>query len=241
MTTEQRQQQNRTDGPHVLPTTSAGPPVRHDPAERLAELFRLLADGQEWSAKRLSERLAVTARTIRRDMQLLKRKGLATQSRGGHGSYRLVLESFCQTPLLNVREVLALLVMAGGHSVADECGQALETVVKIVTLQPQRLREPLVALANLIRSQSADARQWLCRQCWLPVVLEGLLGPRPLKIWLTAASPQDWLMPLEIVPSALALRGTQWTLRAAQVSKVQGEITLDLSHVEKVEFVGCDG
>ncbi|HUE70239.1 MAG TPA: HTH domain-containing protein [Pirellulaceae bacterium] len=238
MTTEPQYQQLRTDGRHPFPSKpSDGPSVPRDRVERFVELIRLLADGREWPAKRLSAELQVTVRTIQRDMQLLEKKGLAARKTGRQGSYRLIQETAWEGPRLSAREVIALLVMAAGDELDKDDSVALEAVHKIISFQPQNMRDRLLEFTDLLRSQPAASRQWLCRQGWLATILEGLAGTRPLKVWLTPLPGQARAVPLEIVPTAFAMRSGQWILRSHRVSPAGGEVTLELAQVAKVEFV----
>lgn len=242
MTTERQHQQLRTDRRHSFPgNRSGGSSAARDRVERFVELIRLLADGREWPAKRLSAELEVTVRTIQRDMQLLEEKGLATRKTGRQGSYRLIQETAWEGPRLSAREVIALLVLAAGDESDTDDSVALEAVLKIISFQPQNVRDRLLEFTNLLSSQPAASRQWLCRQGWLATVLEGLAGTRPLKVWLTPLPGQAPAVPLEIVPTAFAMRSGQWILRSNRVSPAGGEVTLELARVRRVEFEAKTG
>jgi predicted DNA-binding transcriptional regulator YafY len=238
MTTEQPHQQIRTDGRHSFPGKSSGElAAPRDRAERFVDMICLLADGGEWPAKRLSAELKVTVRTIHRDMQLLEAKGLATRKCGRHGSYRLAQDTAWERPRLVTKEVIALWILAArDEASAHGGGLALEAVLKIIRNQPENVRRPLLELTDLILSQPAAARTWLCRQAWLATLLEGVVATRPLKVWLEAKPGQRPEPPLEIVPSGLTVHSGHWMLQSHHVSPTGGIVTFELAQLTSAEF-----
>ena len=231
---ESSQRQLRADGRHSFPGKSSGAP--RDRAERFVELMGLLADGHEWPARQLSEELNVSVRTIHRDMQLLKSKGLAIRKRGKHGSYRLVREPAWERPLLNPRELIALFILAQREAaVTPGADLALEATIKIIGFQPEKVRRPLLALHEVMQRQPEASRHWLCRQSWLPVLLEGIVETRPLLIQLTS-SIGSASEPMEIMAAAIDNGQELWILQSHHVSPRSGEVSIELAHVASVEF-----
>ncbi len=205
----------------------------------------LLAEGREWPAKRLSEELQVTVRTVHRDMKLLEAKGLAMRTNGRKGAYRLIQETAWERPQLTLREVITLLILAGRQADSEppiEPEPAFSAVTKLIQFQPSAARQRLEALANLMsRSPNVAAGHWLCSQSWLAVVLEGLIETRPLQLWLREPSGQVAAAPIALVPSSLEFCEGQWLLRSLRVSPEGGMLSLELECVAAAEFDGESG
>ncbi|WP_344247893.1 helix-turn-helix transcriptional regulator, partial [Actinocorallia libanotica] len=93
-----------------------------DPSDRLLRLLSLLQAPREWPGPELADRLGVTPRTIRRDVERLRRLGYPVHAvQGNIGGYRLSAGKAMPPLLLDDEEAVAVAVglrTAAGGSVA---------------------------------------------------------------------------------------------------------------------------
>jgi len=120
---------------------------------RLLELLSLLQSGANHSGPMIAERLGVTERTIRRDVDRLRELGYAVDSRrGSAGSYSLGVGGASVPPLILDRdETLALAVCvraAAGESVTGVAEAAERALAKLHQSLPPRSRAEADALAS---------------------------------------------------------------------------------------------
>lgn len=114
-----------------------------DAAARLLELLALLQVPRGWPGGELSERLGVSRRTVRRDVDRLRRLGYPVQADAGrHGAYRLVAGSAMPPLLLDDDEAVAIGV--GLRVIASQPIERLEEVsvralAKLEQVLPGRL------------------------------------------------------------------------------------------------------
>ncbi len=119
---------------------------------RLLELLSLLQTGGTHSGPSIAERLEVTERTVRRDIDRLRQLGYAIESRrGASGSYALGAGGASVPPLILDRdETLALAVCvraAAGESVSGIAAAAERALGKLHQSLPPRSRAEADALA----------------------------------------------------------------------------------------------
>jgi predicted DNA-binding transcriptional regulator YafY len=134
---------------------------------RLLHLLTVLQSRRSWTGAELVERLEVTARTLRRDMDRLRRLGYPVQSTTGvAGGYRFGSGSELPPLLLDDDEALvvslSLRTAAAGNVVGME-EVALRALTKLEQVLPARLRRRLSALNAAIvpltgRGPVVDAR-----------------------------------------------------------------------------------
>ncbi len=185
------------------------------PSSRMLTLLSLLQVRRDWAGDALAERLDVSPRTVRRDVDRLRELGYRIASlRGPAGGYRLAAGSELPPLLFDddqaVAVALALAVApASGADIADAAARALATVRQVM---PSRLRhrvdavdvvatagstvvdpEVLVAVSNAVRSSH---------------VLR--FGYRPA--W-PAEAPDD-RPPRRVEPHAVVARSGRWYLLA---------------------------
>jgi len=122
------------------------------PSSRILTLLSLLQVRREWSSTLLAERLAVSPRTVRRDVELLRELGYSVESvRGPAGGYRLTAGAELPPLLFDddqaVAVALALAVApASGTAIGEAAARALGTVRQVM---PSRLRHRMDAVAVL--------------------------------------------------------------------------------------------
>jgi predicted DNA-binding transcriptional regulator YafY len=118
--------------------------------DRVLRLLSLLQSRTAWTGPELAERLGVTTRSIRRDVERLRALGYpvnATQGVGG--GYQLGAGRALPPLLLDDEEVVAVAVslrMAAGGTVAGASEAALRTLAKLDQVMPPRLRAEVRAI-----------------------------------------------------------------------------------------------
>lgn len=121
-----------------------------DPAGRLLRLLGLLQRRSAWSAADLAERLEVDTRTVRRDVDRLRRLGYQIKGTpGAGGGYRLGGGSDVPPLLFDDDEAMAVAVVLGVSATTAVPGierGALAALAKLDRLLPPRLRTQLSAL-----------------------------------------------------------------------------------------------
>ncbi|MEV7192132.1 transcriptional regulator [Streptomyces sp. NPDC093510] len=146
---------------------------------RMLRLLSLLQTRREWSGTELADRLGVTGRTIRRDIDRLRELGYPVEGTTGHsGGYRLASGTAMPPLLLDDDEATATAVAlrtAVGHLTGME-ETALRALAKLEQVLPHRLRTQVAAL-----HQATTTIDW------------GQRGPRtdPTVLALLAAACRD--------------------------------------------------
>lgn len=116
-----------------------------DTASRLLRLLALLQSRRDWPGPGLAERLGVTPRTVRRDVDRLRRLGYPVESGSGlAGGYRLAAGSNLPPLLLDDDEALAVslgLRLATAGTVTGMEEAALRALAKLEQVMPARLRK----------------------------------------------------------------------------------------------------
>jgi predicted DNA-binding transcriptional regulator YafY len=122
-------------------------------SSRLLGLLSLLQGRRDWPGDQLADRLEVSGRTIRRDIERLRRLGYPVESvTGPAGGYRLRAGSAMPPLLLDDDEAIAIAVglrTAAGASVTGIEETALRALVKLEQVLPARLRRRVHALGSV--------------------------------------------------------------------------------------------
>jgi predicted DNA-binding transcriptional regulator YafY len=121
---------------------------------RLLRLLSLLQARESWTGPDLSERLEVTDRTLRRDIDRLRSLGYPVHSTSGTaGGYKLGAGAALPPLHLDDDEAIAVAVglqTAGGGSVAEIEEASARALAKLEQVLPKRLRRRLAALRSSI-------------------------------------------------------------------------------------------
>ncbi|MDR8412737.1 YafY family transcriptional regulator [Nonomuraea sp. 3-1Str] len=119
---------------------------------RLLTLLSLLQTPREWPGSELAERLGVSPRTIRRDIERLRDLGYPVQaSMGGAGGYRLVAGTAMPPLLLDDEEAVAIAVglrTVTRHAVDGIDQASVRALAKLRQVLPSRLRARVGALST---------------------------------------------------------------------------------------------
>ncbi|WP_097977565.1 YafY family protein [Streptomyces sp. gb14] len=125
---------------------------------RMLRLLSLLQTRREWSGAELAERLGVTTRTVRRDIDRLRELEYPVEGTTGHaGGYRLAAGAAMPPLLLDDEEAtataVALRTAAGQLAGMEET--ALRALAKLEQVLPARLRSQVAAL-----QESTETIEW---------------------------------------------------------------------------------
>ena len=117
---------------------------------RVLQLLGLLQSRRVWSGEELAERLGVTGRSVRRDVERLRDLGYPVHASKGHGGgYQLGAGAALPPLLLDPDEAVAMAVclrVAAGGSVAGVGESALRALSKLDQVMPSRLRSQVAAV-----------------------------------------------------------------------------------------------
>lgn len=123
-----------------------------DTSSRLLELLSLLQGRRDWPGNELAGRLEVSGRTIRRDIDRLRRLGYPVESlTGPAGGYRLRAGSAMPPLLLDDEEAIAIAIglrTAARASVTGIEETAVRALVKLEQVLPAHLRRRVGALGS---------------------------------------------------------------------------------------------
>lgn len=119
---------------------------------RLLKLLSLLQTPREWTGTELAERLEVTTRTVRQDVDRLRSLGYPVHAtRGNVGGYRLGAGAVMPPLLLDDEEAVAVAVGLRTAAVGSVTGieeTSLRALAKLEQVLPSRLRRRVSALQN---------------------------------------------------------------------------------------------
>lgn len=117
---------------------------------RVLQLLGLLQSRRVWTSDELAERLEVTTRSVRRDIERLRELGYPVHASKGHGGgYQLGAGAALPPLLLDPDEAVAMAVclrLAAGGSVAGVGESALRALSKLDQVMPARLRSQVAAV-----------------------------------------------------------------------------------------------
>ncbi|WP_031015455.1 helix-turn-helix transcriptional regulator [Streptomyces sp. NRRL F-5727] len=123
-----------------------------DTPARLLNLLSLLQTPREWPGSELADRLSVSPRTIRRDIDRLRDLGYPVEAtRGAVGGYRLVAGTAMPPLLLDDEEAVAIAVglrAGAGHAIEGVDEASVRALAKLEQVLPARLRHRVSTLQN---------------------------------------------------------------------------------------------
>jgi len=121
---------------------------------RLLRLLSLLQTPREWTGAELAERLGVSSRTVRNDVDKLRELGYPVlASRGPAGGYRLGAGAAMPPLLLDDEEAVAVAIglrVAVTRAVAGMGDASLGALAKLEQVLPARLRARVSGLQSII-------------------------------------------------------------------------------------------
>jgi predicted DNA-binding transcriptional regulator YafY len=131
-----------------------------DPTSRALRLLALMQGRRDWAGSALADRLGVSLRTLRRDVDRLRELGYPVEARPGvDGGYRLAPGAALPPLVLDDDEAVALtlgLQSAASGAVAGLAEPSLRALATVVPVLPARLRRRVDAL----RAMTVPAPPW---------------------------------------------------------------------------------
>ncbi|MER5224686.1 helix-turn-helix transcriptional regulator [Streptomyces flaveus] len=128
-------------------------------SRRLLKLLSLLQTRRDWTGAELAERLDVSRRTLRRDVERLRELGYPVQATQGTAGYRLGAGATLPPLLLDDDEAIAVVVglrTAAGGSVAGIEESSLRALTKLEQVLPSRLRHRVTTLHTVTVRAGAE-------------------------------------------------------------------------------------
>lgn len=126
-----------------------------DTTTRALSLLNLLQTHRHWPGAELADRLGVTARTVRRDVERLRLLGYRIESTpGASGGYRLEAGSALPPLLLTDEEAVAMAIglrLAASQRLVSGPDTTLTALAKLEQVLPAPLRRRVNALAETVQ------------------------------------------------------------------------------------------
>lgn len=130
--------------------------MRNDPTGRALQLLSLLQTHRLWRGAELAERLDVTERTVRRDVDRLRDLGYPVDATpGSDGGYRLAAGAHLPPLVFDDDEAVAVVVglrAAAGAAIAGIEDTSVQALAKVEQAMPDRLRRRVSALDGSVVS-----------------------------------------------------------------------------------------
>ena len=130
---------------------------------RILHLLNLLQTHRQWSGSQLAERLQVTRRTLRRDIDRLRELGYRVEAtRGSGGGYRLEAGAELPPLLLTDEEAVTMAIglrIAAAEGLTDGEQTTLSALAKFEQVLPSALRQRVNALAASVQAAATDSRR----------------------------------------------------------------------------------
>ncbi|SEL01599.1 BirA biotin operon repressor domain-containing protein [Blastococcus sp. DSM 46786] len=186
-----------------------------DTGNRTLRLLSLLQTRRQWSGADLADRLGVSLRTLRRDVDRLREIGYPVEARPGvDGGYRLAPGAVLPPLVLDDEEAVALTVglQAAAQTAVAGTGEAsVRALTKVVQVLPARLRRRAEALVSVTTRGTWGSGPVVDPQA-LTTVAEACRDTERLAFGYTDASGARTERLVE--PSALVALGRRWYLVA---------------------------
>ncbi|MGP3772713.1 helix-turn-helix transcriptional regulator [Streptomyces sp. SDT5-1] len=187
---------------------------------RLLQLLSLLQTPREWPGSELCERLGVSRRTVRRDVDRLRELGYPVQAtQGALGGYRLVAGKALPPLVLDDEEAVAIAVglrAGAGHAVEGIEEASVRALAKLEQVLPSRLRHRVATLqAATIPLTSGDGATIAPET--LTVIASTAAGSERLRFTYRARDTAESRRLVE--PHRLVSTGRRWYLVAYDIDR----------------------
>ncbi|WP_406286799.1 helix-turn-helix transcriptional regulator [Streptomyces sp. NBC_00209] len=191
-----------------------------DTPARLLNLLSLLQTPREWPGSELADRLAVSPRTIRRDIDRLRDLGYPVEaSRGSVGGYRLVAGAAMPPLLLDDEEAVAIAVglrAGAGHAIEGVDEASVRALAKLEQVLPSRLRHRVSTLQNATVPLARGDGSTIDPQT-LTVMASAVTGRERLRFAYRAGDGAETRRQVE--PYRLVSTGWRWYLVAYDLGR----------------------
>jgi predicted DNA-binding transcriptional regulator YafY len=213
-------------------------------ADRLLSVLLLLQAYGKLPGRALAERLAVSERTVHRDMEALSAAGVPVFAlRGAHGGWQLDENWRTRVPGLDEAELRALL-MAQPRVIGDArlAASAERALAKLMAALPVSLRERAASIRERLH---VDATGWHGAEpdlSLLPIVQDAVSRDRAL--WMAYRQAGRERVERTIHPLGLVAKGTTWYLvaktpkglRTYRVSRIEEATVLETRFERPADF-----
>ncbi|MEU2423978.1 YafY family protein [Streptomyces sp. NPDC007851] len=191
-----------------------------DTPARLLQLLSLLQTPREWPGGELAERLRVSRRTVRRDIDRLRELGYPVEaSKGSDGGYRLVAGKAMPPLLLDDEEAVAIAVglrAGAGHAVAGVDEASVRALAKLEQVLPARLRHRVSTLQAATTPLTTGDGASIAPET-LTVLASAVAGRERLRFGYRAADGSESRRQAE--PYRLVSTGRRWYLVAYDLDR----------------------
>ncbi|MFG6197129.1 helix-turn-helix transcriptional regulator [Nonomuraea sp. JJY05] len=188
-------------------------------SSRTLRLLSLLQTHRHWSGTELADRLGVSERTLRRDVDRLRELGYpVSAARGTDGGYQLAPGAVLPPLLLDDEEAVALAVGIGDVAQSGIAGMqeaSLRALTKVIRVLPPRLRARVDALREMTLSVAASGPVVTAQV--LTAVAQACRDQERLRFGYTArgSAPTE----REVEPHRLVALGGRWYLVAYDLTR----------------------
>lgn len=206
------------------------------PTERRLEILAILQARPGVTAPALADRLAVSERTARRDVEHLRRIGYGIEGEPGrHGGYLLTVGTRLPPLLLDADEAAAVaLGLTGDLGVSGLELAAATALAKLTEAAPARARDALAAVGTVAEADP-DGRHAVSSRVLLALAYACRQGAA-VRLRQRAANRGDELR-RHVQPHRLVRVGTRWYLVAWAADR-QAWRSYAVERVTRVEPVG---
>ena len=191
-----------------------------DTTTRALSLLNLLQTHRHWPGSELADRLGVTERTVRRDVERLRELGYRIESSpGAAGGYRLEAGSAVPPLLLTDEEAVAMAIglrVAASQRLVSGPETTITALAKLEQVLPAPLRRRVTALAEAVQPAGLNAGAAVSGE----VLGELALATRDherVRFTYTAASGE--VTHRRVEPHALAPADRHWYLLCWDIQK----------------------
>ncbi|MFH8609394.1 helix-turn-helix transcriptional regulator [Streptomyces sp. NPDC018029] len=200
--------------------TTGGAAAGADTPARLFQLLSLLQTPREWPGAELSERLGVSRRTVRRDIDRLRDLGYPVRaSQGAAGGYRLVAGKAMPPLVLDDEEAVAIAVglrAGAGHAVEGVEEASVRALAKLEQVLPGRLRHRVSALQTATTALTSGDGASIAPET-LTVMASAAAGHERLRFAYRAGDGTESRRLTE--PYRLVSTGRRWYLVAYDIDR----------------------
>jgi len=192
-----------------------------DTSARTLRLLTLLQTHRYWLGAELAERMGVSLRTLRRDVERLRELGYPVRSdRGVGGGYQLAPGASLPPLALDDDEAVALAVglLTSAHtSIAGIAEVSVRALAKVVQVMPPRLRRQMQALDEAVVSADAPWASRAADSAQLVTVARACRDSERLDFEYTTADGAASSRRVE--PRQLVSAGRRWYLVAYDLDR----------------------
>ena len=191
-----------------------------DTPARLLTLLSLLQTPREWPGGELADRLGISRRTVRRDIDRLRELGYPVQAtKGSDGGYRLVAGKAMPPLVLDDEEAVAIAVglrAGAGHAVEGVEEASVRALAKLEQVLPSRLRHRVTTLQTATTQLTSGDGPNIAPET-LTIMASTVAGRERLRFAYRAADGTQSRRAVE--PFRLVSTGRRWYLVAYDLDR----------------------